>query len=70
MSLDHMERNEVRAVADAWPNVDQTNANVVLAVNNSLNNLLGYPHGQDFVWSQWISVERSRLDELIRRLRL
>lgn len=64
-----MERNEVRAVADAWPNVDHTNANVVLAVNNSLNNLLGYPHGQDSVWSQWISVERPRLDELLSRLR-
>src|ERR1700746_3012128 len=57
-------RSEVRAVADAWPNVRLTSADVALAVNNSLNNLLGYPHGQDSVWSQWISAERPQLDEL------
>jgi len=62
-------RTEVRAVADAWPNVELTNANVLLAVNNSLNNLLGYPHHQDSAWSQWISVDRPRLDELFCRLR-
>jgi hypothetical protein len=62
-------RSEVRAVADAWPNVRLTSADVALAVNNSLNNLLGYPHGQDSVWSQWISAERPQLDELLSRLR-
>ena len=34
-------RSEVRAVAHAWPNVDLTDAKVVLAVNNSFNNLAG-----------------------------
>lgn len=61
-------RSEVRAVADAWPNIDLTTENVALAVNNSLNNLLGYPHRQDSVWSQWISVDRLKLSELLRRL--
>jgi len=61
-------RSEVRAVADAWPNVDSTDANVALAINNSLVNLVGYPHGQDSAWSQWISVEPPKLEELRRRL--
>ncbi|HXX21062.1 MAG TPA: hypothetical protein VEJ46_16795 [Candidatus Acidoferrum sp.] len=62
-------RSEVRAVADAWPNVDLLSAKVQLAVNSAFNNLLGYPHRQDSVWSQWISVSRSQLDELFSRLR-
>ena len=62
-------RSEVRAIADAWPNVDLTGPDAALAVNDSLNNLLGYPHGQDGVWSQWISVGRSQIAELFTRLR-
>jgi hypothetical protein len=62
-------RSQVRAVADAWPNVELKSADVVLAVNNSLNNLLGYPHGQDSVWSEWISGERQELDLLLSRVR-
>ena len=62
-------QSEVRAVADAWPDVELTNADVALAINNSLANLAGYPHGQDSQWSQWISVERTELDRLLRRLR-
>ena len=58
-------RSEVRAVADLWPNVDFRSENVHLAVNNSLNNLWGYPHGQESVWSQWLSVDRSKLRELL-----
>jgi hypothetical protein len=42
-------------------------ANVALAVNNSLNNLVGYPHGQDSVWSQWISVDRPKLASVAER---
>jgi len=62
-------RAEVRNVADAWPNVELQSEDVQLAVNNSLNNLLGYPHRQDSVWSEWISVNRRQLDELFSRLR-
>jgi hypothetical protein len=61
-------RSEVRAVAEAWPNVDSTDANAALAINNSLVNLVGYPHEQDSAWFQWISVEPPELEELRRRL--
>jgi hypothetical protein len=61
-------RSEVRTVADTWPNVDSSDADVALAVNNSLTNLIGYPHGQDFEWSQWISVKPPELEELRRRV--
>jgi len=62
-------RSEVRAIANAWPNVDLTSPDAAVAVDNPLNNLLGYPHGKDGVWSQWISVGRSQIAELLNRLR-
>jgi len=57
-------RSEIRAIADAWPNVEVPSANVQLAVNNSLNNLVGYPQRQDSASSQWISVDRRKLEEM------
>ena len=44
-----LERDEVRHVAREWPDVDDHDEMVVLAVNNSLGNLAGYPHGADLV---------------------
>jgi hypothetical protein len=61
--------SEFRAVAHAWPNVELNCADVALAVNNALNNLLGYPHRQQSVWAQWVSVGPSELDQLFCRLR-
>lgn len=42
-----MEVPEFLAVVDKWPNVDDSEESVFLAINNAMNNLLGYPHGQD-----------------------
>jgi hypothetical protein len=60
-------RSEVRAVASAWPNVGDSTEGVSLAITNSLNNLVGYPHGQDHVWSQHISVAPDELVRILRR---
>jgi hypothetical protein len=38
-------REETASVQAAWPAPDP-NGNTDLAVNNTLNNLLGYPHGE------------------------
>jgi hypothetical protein len=64
-----LERSDVRAIADAWPEGTAPAGKITLAVNNSMNNLLGYPHNEDAVWSRWISVSREELDDLLRRLR-
>src|SRR5256885_16434337 len=62
-----LERSELRAIADAWPKPAASRDDVEMAVNNSLNNLLGYPHRQDVVWSEWISVDRNQLKKLFNR---
>jgi hypothetical protein len=62
-------RSQVRAIANAWPEPAASSEDIEIAVNNSLNNLLGYPHQQEAVWSQWVSVDRRQLNELFNRLR-
>ena len=52
-----LERIELCAIADVWPGVGNREL-TELAINNSLNNLVGYPHGCDGIWSQWISAKR------------
>jgi hypothetical protein len=42
-----LERTEVKRIAAEWPRVNPDDEIVSLAVQNSLNNLLGYPHGLD-----------------------
>jgi hypothetical protein len=57
--------HELRKIADALPNLDVYDENVNLAINNSINNLLGYPHGcSDEVWSKYISVSKNELSRI------
>jgi hypothetical protein len=39
-----LHRKEVAAILAKWPHVDDTDGDVGLTINNSLANLLGYPH--------------------------
>lgn len=64
-----LERHEVRQIADAWPLPVVDPQIVTVAVNNSFNMLLGYPHRKDEVWPEWISVDRPTLNELFNKLR-
>jgi hypothetical protein len=63
-----LERREVRFIADAWPTLSAQAQDVVLAVNNSLSTLLGYPHRSNDEWSKWISVDQQLLRDRFRRL--
>ena len=51
-----LERNEVKNVLESWPKLDESKETVQLAINNSLGNLLGYPHGCEKEWPEFISV--------------
>jgi hypothetical protein len=55
-------RSEVRQVLLSWPQLNEADESVMLAINNSFNNLLGYPiaNEQD-LWLESISVSRAEL---------
>jgi hypothetical protein len=62
-------RVQVRAIASEWPNLIPPREAIELAVDNSLGNLLGYPHNIEAPeWSRWISVDRRVLGDLFDRL--
>lgn len=62
-------RHQVREIADGWPLPSVDPEIVALAVNNSFNMLLGYPHRKDDVLPDWVSVDRLALNDLFMRLR-
>jgi hypothetical protein len=64
-----LEREEIRRIANDWPTPTEAPENILVAVNNSFNNLLGYPHGQEASWSDWISVDQRTASDLFDRIR-
>ena len=40
-------RSEIAEVLDQWPNVDWSDGETLRAIANSMNILLGYPHGKE-----------------------
>ena len=69
-SLFGLKREELARVAAAWPGVERHDESVALAVNNSLGNLLGYPHGHDKDWSDFISASVDEVAAVFERWRM
>jgi hypothetical protein len=62
-----LERDQIRSIAEAFNESCPLSADVDLAIHNSLGNLLGYPHGQESAWSQWLSVSQADLQSVFSR---
>lgn len=55
-------RDEVRQVLLAWPDLRESDENVTRAINNSFNNLLGYPaDNKNELWPKFMSVSTIEL---------
>ena len=64
-----IDRSDVQAIVDAWPDVDEERETVSLAINNSMNNLLGYPHGRAEEWAKYISVPTNEVRRIFDKWR-
>lgn len=52
-----LKRDDVARVLQSWPELNEAEESVVLAINNSFNNLLGYPtRNKQETWPKFISV--------------
>lgn len=57
-----LERGEVRRILATWPPLDDTDDSVVLAINNSFTNLLGYPaQDKETVWAEFLSANEAEV---------
>jgi hypothetical protein len=62
------ERDEIRRMAQRWPDWDD-DVEQSGAVNNVLNNLLGYPHHRWDAWHDYISPVSDDVARIYARLR-
>lgn len=63
-------RNNVRDIFEKWPNVNMKDESVLLAINNSFNNLLGYPIEYREKWSVYLSLSPEQLEKEFESWRL
>jgi len=68
-------KDELRIVLENYPNVkeycnSQNEKNDSwLAINNTLNNLLRYPHRKESEWDKWIPVSKEELLKIYKKWR-
>jgi hypothetical protein len=60
-------RDEVRRILATWPDAenDEHRRSVVI---NTLNNLLGYPHGDVQAWNQYVRSSEDAVRAILRRV--
>ena len=64
-----LQRQEFARIVAALPDIDDSDESVSLAINNSMNNLLGYSHGEAAAWRRFISVPVSEVKRIFDRWR-
>lgn len=60
---------EVQAVLKAWPDVDDSDELVWSTINNSFNNLLGYPHHFHDRWAERIPAPKEEVRKVFQKWR-
>jgi hypothetical protein len=61
------DRTAVMAAAASFVPTTPLAGDLAVMLNNCINNLLGYPHGQDSAWSCWLSVTPLELETIFSR---
>jgi hypothetical protein len=64
-----IEFETLKEVVRSLPNIDESTEEVRLAINSSLNNLLGYPHGKHSMWGKYIDVPQAEVARVFSKWR-
>ncbi len=59
-----LERSEVTQILSDWPDFDEHDMKVRVAISNSMNNLIGYPHNCENIWDDYISVSLPEVEKI------
>ena len=61
-----LSRDQVKRILSLWPDVNESDEHVVEAINNSINNLLGYPtRNKRELWPKFVSVSHTELSRIL-----
>lgn len=60
-------RNEVLPIIESLPDIDESNELTIRAINNSINNLVGFPHNKKEYWDEYISVSPAELEKIFTK---
>lgn len=63
-----LDRDQIRRIAESWPTTED-HRDQRIAINNTLNNLLRYPHHQWAVWHDYISSTPAEISEVYGRFK-
>jgi len=64
-----LNRAEFIKILGAWPELDEAQLDVQLAIQNSLNNLLGYPHQYHDDWDKHFGFSKAELIQVFKKWR-
>ncbi|WP_373034080.1 hypothetical protein [Sulfurovum sp.] len=59
--------DEFLDIFEAWPNLDENDVNVRTAINNTLNNLIGYPHDLQESWNEVMETPLSEVARVFQK---
>lgn len=62
-----IERARLKEILGSWPDIDESQEDVQLAIQNSMGNLVGYPHGKDGDWSKYISASPQEVLAILQK---
>ena len=66
-SLFGLDRAEFVTVLDTWPRLDESKLITRVAIQNSLNNLLGYPHQYHDDWDGYFGFGKAALVDVFEK---
>lgn len=61
--------NELNAILEEWPAVNESDHKVQAAISNSMNNLLGYTHGKLDGWEEYMGSSRDEVSRVFKKWR-
>jgi hypothetical protein len=62
-----LSREEFKKIVNRCSDISKPSKLCKIAINNAIINMLGYPHGCEEVWSEYISVSSSELQKVFER---
>lgn len=60
---------EFLEILNMWPNLDESDIKVRAAINNSMNNLIGYPHGMQKRWNDVMDTPLTKISDILQKWR-